>query len=1419
MSKRIIAVLVTVIMCTELLAGCAASTVTSTVIGTEANEPSEDTDKEIESSVIQTGKNGMVMGNVVNYWSNTPVPNATLTLYDDEKRRVEIIPYTRDVSGIIGMDGSYTKFGDDIYDVLYPLGGGKTAAACHTDGNGFYAFKIQDPGTYYLQVEAEGFYKTEYQTIEYYDKYHMTVEDFKESFQKGVEKGLENAATLEEMEVYLTELEGYLPELKEIVKTDGESLLAQLGASEQGTPGQAAEFPEIQKKVEELIEKLEEMLDRDAFWSKVELDADLDTIAQWHSEAGRWSPYAPVTWNPEVAKDFFKGWSSNIIHYPTYWNEKGGKEMTVATVNKIAQFAAEEAVENAVIAAAVPVVGVVGAGAKTGVKLSVKIICKGVKLGKAAGLADDAVKQAVKSIEDIQGLLGKIGQGTEASRQAARKEAAEAARERADDFRAKAGKAETEKARRYYEGNAKQLEKTANYLENGDDVTIGISDSDVVLHTDTSEFLLASGEKLNVTVKVPSIEALQNAGLTDKRAINNYSAAVSTLQQAAAKNDIDTILKLLTKWIPTVKMLHKNNYSEELKALYDSFLNTLKSVKSAIQPTVRSLRVNASVEVQALEEFTPEMVKQASRQAVRTQACGEIERACMKLEEGLRLFGQGEKSEAARILSQGTDTAHKRYNHILKEEANVGELEECKQIKEVLTLLRNNMQTLEMAIRDQRSLNAVSVAIQATTRAANKARSLIYDYGGNLADTKLPIGYTEFCITLNKAMDILEPLSRGKNIVSAKEQLAALRVSGELGEEAMKKGEELLEAVQKRHDELLLQELHDKNLDAIEEARSYLGSDNYDPLKSGEKKLSSTRSIRLETRIEGEGKEIYDMSMSTWGTMDSIVSPQLKSEPDVFFNHDTSIAVKALKTVTTNLQTAINTAPKVKSRTQIAKMTPEEALEEARRLDENFKIDNLMQQAGQVKANVRAALHAGALKETDTTVMTARRILKDTYQTVLDSKQSLIECLQVVSKGRVDMCTAKASTLLEAFQSASKGYVLRDLGPAILLGGMGAAAILNFMGDYVLNRSKIIEADIPDFADVHKLAGILLYYHRQRLAAEKEYRYAKHTISIKPVVKLYGRVVDILEQTPLNGAEVMIEVMTQEGEVLSVYEEKSAGSGSFYLEPGEEVCLADALKVSVRKEGYVTEVRHIADIWVKDMGEIVRNETISYVTRKPAGKPLWSSNLGRIGLRKAQFTVSGRVVDEKGVPIQNAEVTLREWPFMGYEDITETKENGSFGFSVKTCSYSLSVTAAGYEPRDGRNSIFTIEKDIGDIVIVLKNLYRSPAPLELTPSPKTTTTPQATPSPAATVTPEITPSPAVTVPPTITPSPAATVTPKTTPSPRITATPKPTPSVKPTPTVKPTPSPTPVMIPSETPVPAVSPTSQATAVPTVMPTD
>jgi len=1437
MRKQILSILLAVTMCTELLAGCATtgSTDTDIVFHPEESEavpksttPMSTSEEIGEPAVIQTGSNGMVYGQVVNRMDGTGIPHARLTVYDSNGTPIEFkAPYvlnTKDVRGAAVVDEQTGQFiwdsTCDTYDYLVKEGEDSTVYV--TDEIGNYYFQLPEPGTYYLQAEAEDFCKMESQIIEYYDKFYQNLDGVKQAFQAGVEQGFENGARMET-------LKGYREELR--ANTDKEKLetiLKEAGASEEKLAGYMIEMEGSLQKAKEVMRKLDLMVGIDEkrtwkeFWEIIEAEPEKEKLIEVVYTVG---PYPAIRFNEKYIDAWIGESKSNYVNYDTYWNEEGGKEAATKVAMEGARFLGEEAVENTVITAAgssLPIIGTgmaaVGAWVKTGAKLVLKVTVKGYKFAKRAGLAEDVATRIAMRQRQIQKAVVDSTISKEKQIEILQKER---------DEMLNLAKGESPEGGAYLGHMALRYDILIEMKKRGIDVEIEICDvekTQEAVEASRSLFLPA-GNTYATQVKIPGMQVMEAAGITGEITKKNYAEAIVQFQEAAASQDMEALDKLVTTWgTKMAQQIRRGNQNEEVKALHESFYSTLVTVKKAFQPAKKGLQINKSIQVEAVETAIGQGdtlealfdVKEAKELADGIYASSNVERSIQWMEGALAAMANGDMAKAKELFTASQNAASKGSQILSQSTENFAELQSA------LAALRNRAQYFQRNLNSSSMMREIGDKLTNTQNEINHARRLIYEE----YSVALPMDYDTFLSNMRTAMQASHSTSRGNILEKTGKILARLEDYPELAG----KGKEVLSAVENQHSYTLLWKLTERLKNDIGASRRNLNKIGYEPISPAGQAFDATGLegvplIRLPNGMDAtfrrqEGR-IYSLMENVNVTTRAISNPRLIDDLN-YEQHRISNLVSAANTVSTKLTTYMNSNVSgifIPSIGDIAKLTPKEALQKAGELDE--AATKLMKQAATLRGFTRLALEKAQKQPAEALIdwgenikglteqqireradelaeafrKTMNKKLKEAYKTALDIRESQWECFAPVVKTYLDEAGEEAAKLLDEFEALGKSMEMSPMAKVIGTGGL-----VTYLAVFLNNRCEAIEADIPDPNNIVAAAENTLSIWRTMQEAELSLCCKKNVTPMQPITCFSGTILLSDGKTPVGDMQIKTRLLGENEEIIASYSQKLLlDKGDFLLtfEKEKEMRATRKIEMIVSKEGYETEIITIEK-------DIQQRKTIS---------------LGDILLMKKCITVSGRVVDQQGKALKGIRVYLYG-NAPGSVLFVETGEKGEFCFERSIGYYELWVEDEWYEPADHEDACFdgrTMEEDtdLGDVVMKAKPIlypYTSPDIPQTTPSPKATATPTVIPSPKATATPAVTPSPKATATPTVIPSPKATVTPMATPNPKIT--PTPTSTLSPTPTVMSTPKPTPTV----TPTPKITPSPTSAATPVVKPT-
>jgi len=1416
MRKQIIAMLLVVAMCTELLAGCVTSMVAETSTKTKIAQAdkallSEESEEDSESvtsanvgqgednalTVIQTGSNGMVCGQVINRVDGTGVAHARLTVYDSNGEQVAVTPYKRDVSTVLqSEDPDY-----DMYDYLHKSGDAATVYV--TDAFGYYYFQLPKPGTYSLKAEAEDYCEMKPQMIEYYDKFNFTLDEVKKAFQKGVEQGFENGARLET-------LRGYRKELKSLA--DKESLEEALQETRAGTedlPEHMLELEPSFQKAEEVMEKLNLMTGIDegetegaateenrknrtwaAFWEKIEKRIEKETPIESTYIAGNAAgPYLAVNYNANYIDALTREYINNYVNFGEYWNEEGGKEASMKVAKEGAKFMGEEAVENTVITAAgssIPIIGTgaafVGAWVKTGAKLVVKISVKGYKLAKGAGLAEDVATQVAKRQRHLQEIAANAN---------VTKEEKIAAFQKAKDEALQAAKKADAKAGAYLGHTALRYQASIDLLRRGIDVELDIRDVEKMQEAAEAAggLFLPAGNTFAAKVKIPGIKVMEAAGMTHERSKNSYVAMVNQFQNAVAENNLDSLEELAKTCSFRVLNLKAADPGGEVTALYNSFYQTMKTVKNILRSAPdRTLNNSILIEVMTgirKEEIPEEAlfdVGEAKDAADTLFASVQAENSIQYMEEALTAMANGDMAKAEELFGASRSAANHGFKRLSEE------TEGSSALKEALSVLRKRADNFRKNINSPSMMGEMGAKLMAAQAEVNHARMLLYpEYADQVI---LPMDYTTFLNDMRKAMQIWNNQSRANVLTEAGKALSGLDGYPELAG----KGEELLDAVETQHIGTLLWTSLDTLVDDIETARRNLGKAAYEPIPPAGKSFAAKElenvglynpmTHHIET-VHSRWDNLYAMLSNVNTTARSISNPYVwVYEPnyrDFPGSNLKAVAQNAIAKLKLHLNDSIP-QDLIPTTAEMTRLTPEEALQKATKLDE-AATEFMAYYIGTVKNFTRMALEkarkepAEALKEWGESMegLTKQQIreraaelaeglrkeaneaMKAAYKKALDLRDAQQKCLTLVVKHSLDEAGEAAFKLLDEFEDLGKSIETKQMA-AHLAKVVGTGGVVTYLAVFLNNRCEAMEADIPRVDMIENAAYDTLHIWHQMQAQEESLRYVINQTFLQPITRLSGRVLLSYTNTatPVGDVKIEAKLLGEQGELIAATETKPLPYGGFVMDfaKEEEVRSVRKIEVTVSKEGY--EAKQII-LEHNTQGEIL---------------------LGDILLMRKSIIVSGRVIDEQGTPLQGISVHLYG-NAPGSLLTMETDGEGRFDFERSIGYYELWVEDEQYEPQNPHAKCFdgrVMEKDtdLGDVIMKVR--------LWVTPTPQATITPEATPSP------QVTPTPRVTV----------------------------APSLKPIPT--PTSSPRPMMQPIISPIPSMTPTTTPTVFSTVTPT-
>jgi len=327
--------------------------------------------------------------------------------------------------------------------------------------------------------------------------------------------------------------------------------------------------------------------------------------------------------------------------------------------------------------------------------------------------------------------------------------------------------------------------------------------------------------------------------------------------------------------------------------------------------------------------------------------------------------------------------------------------------------------------------------------------------------------------------------------------------------------------------------------------------------------------------------------------------------------------------------------------------------------------------------------------------------------------------------------------------------------------------------------NTVLMVSAKGYEPITKKCPYYRYVEKQQIG-NIELKPEKTVISKEKTSLLKGLVVRAEDLKPVEGADVCAYPITE-----GVMEEvKPAGKTSTGASGTASLTLpAGRYRLTITAAGYES----------KEVDAVVKEDRMSIFQE--------------VRLRRV-YEVRGIIRDAKdkkllleGAAVQFEAVNAEE----SMEMQTVSGEEGKYSIYLPTGTYKIRVTAEDYREYRGRLVVSG-----GKVNYDVALSRESTKPKDTIPEEKEIS---GTPSPRATATPSLTPKPKATVTPSATPKPKATATPSATPSP----TPSPIPTVKPTPTVKPrvTPSPAPSVTPSPSPIPSEAPRVNATVSPTV----
>jgi len=262
MRKQIIAMLLAVTMCTELLAGCQMSMAADTMISagesreaesqgavwltsssvpkqTEAGAEEQGIDITRENA-IQAGADGVIRGKLVSSSNGLALQDAQITVKDEDGKSVSVQPgkiYTTQYTQYETESGQikYVLFKDTPPSMpIVPVfldgfkKAGNSTTICKTDEKGEFVFQLPEPGEYTLCLYHPAYHGPKEVPLSYYDS-TISTEAFEKGILIGTAQGLGKLAGKEEMEQIYTFLnQNWTRKLALAGSEDTEALLQQI---------------------------------------------------------------------------------------------------------------------------------------------------------------------------------------------------------------------------------------------------------------------------------------------------------------------------------------------------------------------------------------------------------------------------------------------------------------------------------------------------------------------------------------------------------------------------------------------------------------------------------------------------------------------------------------------------------------------------------------------------------------------------------------------------------------------------------------------------------------------------------------------------------------------------------------------------------------------------------------------------------------------------------------------------------------------------------------------------------------------------------------------------------------------------------------------------------------------------------------
>jgi len=240
MQKKMMAMMLAVSICVNLLAGCGTTSIAAAMASTGESEKPESQDVEqtdadlpvsgkegpeelgIEKNVLLTA-DGVIWGRAVsqNKYGTYVVKNAMVTIKDQNGNQVSVQPckrvseekeyvdevadnYTSPVfpGGWASSYSNHTRYVTKTMTVNVAKAVGTKTSALKTDKNGEFLFRLPKEGEYTIQITDEKHSDSPIYTIRWLGA-TFTKEDFKDAIWEGIQKGLGVTASRAQMERWL----------------------------------------------------------------------------------------------------------------------------------------------------------------------------------------------------------------------------------------------------------------------------------------------------------------------------------------------------------------------------------------------------------------------------------------------------------------------------------------------------------------------------------------------------------------------------------------------------------------------------------------------------------------------------------------------------------------------------------------------------------------------------------------------------------------------------------------------------------------------------------------------------------------------------------------------------------------------------------------------------------------------------------------------------------------------------------------------------------------------------------------------------------------------------------------------------------------------------------------------------------------